>query len=301
MGFMDLSASLGRNFGSIGVALNHIKTHLVMERAAEFSLSGCPSKRSEKILKHFCQILEVPDQLQVHFKSVIPEHVGLGSGTQMALAIGMALNHFYQLNLSVRDIATLSARGARSGIGIGVFEQGGLVVDGGRGDQTKIPPIVSQFSLPNDWFFILVFDRRGQGLHGQDEIQAFQALPPFPKEEAARLCHLVLMQGLPAIAEDNIALFGDAMTQLQQSVGGYFSQAQGGVFTSSNVATAMTYLQQQGAVGIGQTSWGPTGFCLVQGLEAAQKLRDRLKQQGDETLDIHITGVENNAARIEVS
>ena len=301
MGFMDLSASLGRNFGSIGVALREINTHLVLKPAPKFTLSGHPPKRSEQTLKHFCKVLDVSDQLHLHFKSCIPEHVGLGSGTQMALAIGMSLNHFYQLNLSVREIATLSARGARSGIGIGVFEQGGLVVDGGRGEKTLVPPIISQFSMPEDWFFILVFDRRGQGLHGQNEVQAFRELSPFPKKEAARLCHLLLMQGLPAIAEDNIDLFGDVITQLQQSVGEHFSQAQGGVFTSSCVALVMERLQQQGAVGIGQTSWGPTGFCVVKGLKKAQTLLQDLKKQAFFHQDLHfkITAAENNPAKIQ--
>ncbi len=302
MGFMDLSGSLGRNFGSIGVALKDINTHLSMTCASELKLTGKPYQRSENIVKHFCKVLKVSEQLHLHFESSIPEHVGLGSGTQMALAIGMALNHFYQLNLSVREIATLSARGARSGIGIGVFEQGGLVVDGGRGEKTLIPPIISQFSMPDDWFFILVFDRRDQGLHGQSEVQAFKEVPPFPKKEAARLCHFLFMQALPAIAEDNIDLFGDVITQLQQSVGEHFSQAQGGVFSSSCVALAMERLQQQGAVGIGQTSWGPTGFCVVKGLKKAQTLLQDLKKQAFCHQDLHfqITATENNPAKMKV-
>jgi predicted sugar kinase len=54
-------------------------------------------------------------------------------------------------------------RGARSGIGIATFEQGGLVVDGGRGKQTLTPPVISRMTVPDDWRFILVFDQRGQG------------------------------------------------------------------------------------------------------------------------------------------
>ena len=302
MGFMDLSGSLGRQFGSIGVALKDINTHLIMTSAAELNLTGKPYQRSEKIVKHFCKMLKVSDKLHLHFESSIPEHVGLGSGTQMALVIGSALNCYYRLNLSVREIAMLSDRGARSGIGIGVFEQGGLVVDGGRGVDTQVPPIISQFKIPTDWYFLLVFDRRGKGLHGQAEIQAFKALTPFPEAEAARLCHLLLMRGLPAIAEDNLPLFGEVITQLQYSVGEHFSQAQGGVFTSLKVAKVMEWLQQQGAVAIGQTSWGPTGFCALRGYENAQKIVKNLRQQNPNgELYFQITNAENNAAKIELN
>jgi beta-RFAP synthase len=190
----------------------------------------------------------------------------------MSLAIGSALNAIYELGLTVRDIAAITERGLRSGIGIGIFEQGGLVVDGGRGEKTITPPLLVHMPIPAAWYFILVFDQRGQGLHGLQEIEAFQQLPAFPQQEAARLCYLLLMQGLPALAEQNLADFGDVITQLQNSVGGHFAAAQGGVFTSKEVALAMHWLSTQGAVAIGQTSWGPTGFCLVQGQQRAEDL-----------------------------
>ena len=300
MGFIDLSGSLGRHFGSIGIALNEINTCLSIKAASELILSGVAPRRAEKTLKRFCQLLNVSDKLHLDFTAAIPEHVGLGSGTQLALAIGMGLSTFYGLELTVRDIAQLSDRGARSGIGIGVFEQGGLVVDGGRGKYTKTPPVISQMQIPEDWRFILVFDKRGKGLHGKQEIQAFKELPSFPQQEAARLCYLLLMQGLPALAENNIKLFGDVITQLQQSVGEHFAAAQGGIFTSPEVASVMDYLQRKGAVAIGQTSWGPTGFCAIATEEKAEKLLTQLQQEfaSTEHLSFKITSVRNAGAKI---
>jgi beta-RFAP synthase len=302
MGFIDLSGSLGRHFGSIGIALNEISTRLTLTPASQLSISGLVSPRIEKYARRLCQILHVSEHINLKIDALIPEHVGLGSGTQMALAIGSALNAFYDLNLTVRDIAQLSDRGARSGIGIGVFEQGGLVVDGGRGEFTKTPPIVSHLDIPEDWRFILVFDQRGQGLHGEQEISAFQKLPPFSQTEAARLCYLLLMQGLPAVAECDLAKFGDVITQLQRSVGEHFAAAQGGVFTSPEVATVMDWLQQQGAVAIGQTSWGPTGFCAVTGEEHAHFLVTELQQQftSFKNLSFIVTSARNKGGEVLV-
>jgi len=279
MGFIDLSGSLGRNFGSIGVALNEISTRLSVSFSEQLQVRGRSSKRAEKCVKSLCAELKVSEQLQIDIKTAIPEHVGLGSGTQMSLAIGSALNAFYQLDLSTRDIAQLTDRGMRSGIGIGVFEQGGLVVDGGRGEHTLTPPVISHIDVPESWRFILVFDKRGQGLHGEQELKAFKELPPFPQQEAARLCYLLMMQGLPAIAEQNIRLFGDVITQLQQSVGEHFSSVQGGIYTSDEVAEVMGWLEHQGAVGLGQTSWGPTGFCAVDTAERADALELELQHK----------------------
>lgn len=275
MGFIDLSGSLGRHFGSIGVALNEIGTRLTLVKAKQRSISGPLAQRADNCLSLFSAAFNVSDKLNIKIETAIPEHVGLGSGTQLSLAIGSALNAYYDLGLTVRDIAAVMDRGLRSGIGIGVFEQGGLVVDGGRGENTITPPVIAHLDIPEAWRFILVFDQRGQGLHGQLEVQAFKALPAFPEQEAARLCYLLLMQGLPAIAENNLRQFGEVISQLQRSVGEHFAAVQGGVFTSPEVGEVMCWLAQQGAMAIGQTSWGPTGFCAV----AAHDLAEALVQQ----------------------
>ncbi len=278
MGFFDLSGSLGRHFGSIGVALNEHATRLSVTSAEQRAITGPSARRADKCLTLLCQALNVSDKLNIAIEAAIPEHVGLGSGTQMSLAIGSALNAFYGLGLTVRDIASIMDRGLRSGIGIGVFEQGGLVVDGGRGAKTITPPVLVHLDIPGSWRFILVFDKRGQGLHGQEEIQAFKKLPPFPQQEAASLCYLLLMQGLPAVAENNIIQFGEVITRLQRSVGEHFASAQGGVFTSPEVAEAMQWLTQQGAVGVGQTSWGPTGFCVIDGADLADSITRQARE-----------------------
>jgi beta-RFAP synthase len=279
MGFIDMSGALGRHFGSIGVALQEIYTQVTLKPASHLQVSGASSDRALKITRQLCQTLDVSDAVAIDIDAAIPEHIGLGSGTQMALAIGAALNAYYDLSLSVREIARLADRGARSGIGIGVFEQGGLVVDGGRGPHTLTPPLLTRMAVPEDWRFILVFDERGQGLHGEQEVTAFRELPPFPRQEAERLCYLLLMQGLPALAEQDLIAFGEVISALQDSVGQHFAPVQGGVFTSQPVAEAMAWLQQQGAVGIGQTSWGPTGFCAVATPLIAEILLKGLQQR----------------------
>jgi len=279
MGFIDLSGSLDRHFGSIGIAINEISTCLSVTHADQLTVTGPSAQRAKTCLSQLCQALSVSDKLNINIESAIPEHVGLGSGTQMSLAIGSALNEIYGLGLTIRDIAAITERGLRSGIGIGIFEQGGLIVDGGRGEKTITPPVLAHFDVPEDWRFILVFDQRGQGLHGLQEIRAFKKLPPFPRQEAANLCYLLLMQGLPAIAENDLAKFGDVITRLQRSVGEHFAPVQGGVFTSPEVAEAMNWLAQQDAVAIGQTSWGPTAFCAIAEPARAEVVTNQARQQ----------------------
>jgi beta-RFAP synthase len=305
MGFIDLSGSLGRHFGSIGIALNEINTRLTLAKADQRSINGPSSERADRCLTQLCQALNVSDRLNISIEAAIPEHVGLGSGTQMALAIGSALNAFYGLGLTVRDIASVMDRGLRSGIGIGVFEHGGLVVDGGRGEKTVTPPVLVHLDMPADWRFILVFDRRGQGLHGDQEIAAFEALPAFPQSESERLCYLIMMQALPAVAENDLSQFGEVISQLQAAVGKHFAPAQGGVYASKEVGGAMAWLTAQGAVAVGQTSWGPTGFCAVEGVELAESIVHHAKAQFADwmNLDFRVVSTNNQkgASRLHLS
>lgn len=294
MGFIDLSGSLGRHFGSIGIALNEINTRLTLTQANQRRISGPSAQRADRCLTQLCDVLNVSDRVSIAIETAIPEHVGLGSGTQMALAIGSALNAHYGLGLTVREIASVMDRGLRSGIGIGVFEHGGLVVDGGRGEKTITPPVLVHLDVPADWRFILVFDRRGQGLHGEQEIAAFEALPTFPQHEAEHLCYLIMMQGLPAVAEHDLKQFGHVISQLQTAVGKHFAPAQGGIYASKEVDKAMAWLTQQGAVAVGQTSWGPTGFCAVESAEQAESIVQQAKAQFSDLVNLDFAVVSAN-------
>ncbi len=297
MGFIDLGGTLGRQFGSIGVGVNEIATRLSISGSVDLDVDGPSAERAIKSARIIAEKLGMDCKLSIRIHEAIPEHVGLGSGTQLALAVGMGMARFHGLNLGVRDIAKAIERGGRSGIGIAVFEQGGLVVDGGRGVATDTPPLLSRMGIPSLWRFILVFDRRGQGLHGKQEVEAFNKLPMFPVAETARLCHLLIMQALPALAEGDIHGFGAVITELQNSVGDHFAPAQGGRFTSPEVGAAMVWLQQQGAVGIGQTSWGPTGFCMVENPEIAVQLSSEAGHRF-EGLDFLVASARNCGAEI---
>ena len=69
------------------------------------------------------------------------------------------------------------------------------------------------------------------------------------------------MRLLPGIKETDIEAFGAALTEIQEIVGGHFASAQGGSpWTSPAVGRLVHRLAEPGAVGIGQTSWGPTGL-----------------------------------------
>ncbi len=284
MGFVDLDGELGRRFGSLGMTLEGIGVRLCATPSRSMAASGPGAARALECARRLASAWGLPQAVRLDIEQSIPEHAGLGSGTQSSLAVGAAIARLYGRRTNAREIAQLTDRGARSGIGIGAFESGGFIVDGGHAPGVETPPpLTVRLDVPREWRMLLVLDRQGQGLHGSGETAAFEALPAFPTGQAAHLSHVVLMQALPALAEADLPAFGAAVEEIQRRLGDYFAGAQGGRFSSPRVARAMAWLSERGAMGIGQSSWGPTGFCLVEGEERAQSLAGDARRHFRET------------------
>ena len=282
LGFLDLNGSRGRRFGSVGLTLDGPCVELSVQRASRFTVAGSHADRVGQFANAVCRRFNLSDNIQLTLAQTIPAHVGLGSGTQLGIAVGVALAKFHGLDVSVRQIAMTVQRGQRSGIGAAAFEHGGFLVDGGKAPGDAPPPIVSRIEFPTDWRIVLVLERTARGLHGELETAAFQALPEFSEAMADHLCRLMLMQALPALAERDIDSFGSAIGELQRITGDYFSPAQGGRFASPIVSEVLDWFVSQGIAGIGQSSWGPTGFAIVGSAErAAELVRAAHERWGD--------------------
>src|SRR5262249_21535841 len=149
-GFVDLNGDLGRRFGSLGVALEAPLTRVTLSGAPALRVNGHEQDRARKYLAAVIQHYHLDDRLSLSVESSIPPHVGLGSGTQLALSIGMAASAYFGLNLDARDIARLLDRGARSSVGIATFTHGGGVLGGGPGPRLGAgsPPGLPRLALP---------------------------------------------------------------------------------------------------------------------------------------------------------
>ena len=238
----------------------------------------------------------------IEIQQAVPPHAGLGSGTQLALAVATAIRRLHGYPEDQRGDAERLGRGARSGIGIGLFKQGGLVIDGGKGTQPGPPPLLIRTTVPEAGRVLLILDRDRQGLSGARERAAFDSLKPMDPAISGAICRLVLMQALPALAEQDFAGFGAAITAIQTQVGDYFAPAQGGRFTSPAVGTALQQLAAAGATGIGQSSWGPTGFAFAASDADARRLAAILEDSlTTKRLDLLICRVLNRGASVNTA
>ncbi|QMU61023.1 MAG: GHMP kinase [Gammaproteobacteria bacterium] len=301
LGFLDLEGGLGRRFGSVGLTLDGVATKIIARPSEQLKVIGDPSGRVQKYAEKFIAYKGLSNNFEIEVIEQILDHSGLGSGTQLAIAVGTAISRLFEIDCTSSEIAVLSNRGARSGIGIGAFDRGGFLVDAGRNSDSQVPPIISRLEFPSNWRVILIFDQDQRGLHGQDEDASFTTLPDFSSQTAEHLCRLVLMQILPAVCEQNIDVFNLGIYELQRCIGEYFASAQGGRYTSSAVAGACNYLESLGVNGVGQSSWGPTGFAFVDSETKAhlmlRKLQSKFEKNKD--LDFKIVSARNIGALVK--
>jgi beta-ribofuranosylaminobenzene 5'-phosphate synthase len=300
LGFLDLNGGLGRRFGGIGLAISDLKTAVTVRRTLRGEAVGSDAERARRHADVMQKHLGLDDAPHVSVDVAVPPHAGLGSGTSIALAVAAAVRTLHAMPLDIDSDAVRLGRGARSGLGIGLFRDGGLVVDGGRGPATRVAPIIARLPFPDQWRVLVLLDPTRQGAHGGDEVEAFAALPEFPETIAAHLCRLVVMKALPALAEHDLADFGAAIAELQQRLGDYFSSVQGDSrFTSPQVAACLDRLAREGAHGIGQSSWGPTGFAFAPSQAEADRLVSIARGDANaKGLDIRVCKGLNRGAEI---
>jgi beta-ribofuranosylaminobenzene 5'-phosphate synthase len=300
LGFFDLNGGIGRRFGGMGLAISELKTSLTVCKAKVTKVSGPERDRVRGFLDATVAFLALDSAHDIEISEVVPTHSGLGSGTQLALAVATAARRLHGRSPDIESDAIKLGRGGRSGVGIGLFHHGGLVVDGGRGSQPRPAPIISRLAFPDHWRVLVILDPTRRGLHGAEEIGAFATLPRMSETDAARMCRLVLMKALPALAEHDLTNFGAAIRGLQMAVGDYFAEAQGGSrFSSPAIAAVLDALDREGAHGIGQSSWGPTGFAFASSADEALRFATIARQHPSSgSLDIRICRGLNHGAEI---
>ncbi len=304
LGFFDPNASLGRAFGSLGLTLDAPVTQVEIGSADDDRVDAPPeaARETQRARAHIARLKQLTgkhDALAVRLERVLPAHAGLGSGTQLALSLGRAFAELHGIEISTTELAGGLDRGKRSGVGVAGFDRGGLLVDGGRRADGAVAPLLARLDFPSAWRVLLLIDPRARGLHGEAERAALAALPALSEVAAAHLCHLVLMRVLPAVAEADFAPFADGINRMQRAIGAYFAPVQRGrIYLSAEVESTLEWMQANEGAGVGQSSWGPTGFAFLPSMEAAQRALARAQSAGvvDQALQPMIVSAQNSGA-----
>lgn len=283
-GVLDLRGEGRRWFGGVGAGAPGPTVLVSASPAERLSIDGQDTERAEVFARRFFEQKGLPLSGRLAVHRALPRHAGLGSGTQLALAIARALAELHGRHLSTDQLAVAVGRGARSAVGTWTFADGGLVVEGGRPLQGEgIGPLIARLPFPNTWRVVVAVPQAGSGVTGARESAAIASVPAPPAEEVHEAAYLVLMHMLPAVQEDDLPSFGRALTALQELTGGWFAAAQGGTFANGVTTAVIDRLRGAGALGVGQSSWGPTAYGVAVGDAMAERLAQAAREVlGDE-------------------
>jgi beta-ribofuranosylaminobenzene 5'-phosphate synthase len=273
LGLIDLNGNLGRLFGGLGVAIDHPNVTLETEISTKLTVTGERTELTRKFASRFLETNKIEGKVAINVEQIIPSHIGLGSGTQLALAVATSISKLFGVEGSAQEFAAILGRTSQSGVGTAVFAGGGLVVDAGKNTldpSKKVIPLICRMPFPDEWRFVVAIPNTQKGLADETETSAFGRLPPMPQSEVGRICRLTMLKLLPAIPEHDIESFGSALTEIQRIVGDAFTGAQGGRYASTPVGQCVEFMLEMGVYGAGQSSWGPTVYGLVKSKEAKE-------------------------------
>jgi beta-ribofuranosylaminobenzene 5'-phosphate synthase len=300
MGMLDAAGGGGRRFGGLGVALSRPAVVVEASETDDVTAEGPDAERALAVARRYGDALELPGGAHVRVLEAIPAHVGLGSGTKLALAVTAALAALAGQTLEPPGLARAAGRGARSAVGLWTFVLGGLVVEGGvRAGVERPAPLLARHAVPDEWRCVLAIPAAEPGLSGRAEEEAFTRLRP-DADRAALIAQLVLTSLLPALAEHDLAEFGAALTRIQRLVGESFASVQGGVF-HPRAGALVEALLEFGAAGAGQSSWGPAVYGVVGEEQAGRELVRRLDPELGGAGRVELVPFDNRGARVELA
>mgnify|MGYP000551383009 CR=1 FL=1 len=270
-GFQNLSLAHERLYGGVGLALDEPRLAVSAERADEIR---CDDAAAESYVRRVVDALDVPGAA-VTIEERFPRHVGLGSGTQLALATLVAVVRAYDRTADARTYAPRLGRGGRSGVGVATFEDGGFVVDGGHPTERftaeppaegdwDVPPVLARHDVPAHWRFVVVVPDTEPGQSGSEEDQSMrQAVERADPGIADEISTLLTRRLLPAIATRDRRDFGQAAARLGRLNGAWYADEQGGVYRPPAGSIVDALSRAPTVSGAGQSSWGPTVWGLT--------------------------------------
>ena len=312
----------GRSYGGLGVMIAQPRVEVTISASERLICSGSHADRALEIVRRWhanqtcftgkhsstscaeafeSEISESVESLKCRVDVKAPDlHIGLGVGTQLALAIGAALYAYFELPMpNVSELALSLGRGRRSAVGSFGFPLGGLIVDGGSDPDSHFPDLSGRFSIPADWRFVLVQPKVEHELFGTCENIAFDRLPAVADATRDKLVSIAQDQLIPALIEIDFDRFAASVGQFNRISGGLFAAVQGGPYHGQVLEQIVGELAQAGFVGTGQSSWGPTLFVPAENEQraeqAARLARNLIQSLGGE---VAITQADNDGFRL---
>jgi beta-RFAP synthase len=254
LGFISLNSSTPYTYGGVGLTISGHPTKVNIKKYKQFE-SNLPKDITKKILtflkkNHLSTLIRIECQYR-------PEnHIGLGTGTQLALLIEELITKFYALKVK----ANIFNRRFRSGIGLNSYVKGGFIIDAPKKD-LSLNQTIFHSKFPQSWKAILLFDNQKKGLHGESEKKFFANNSSHNLR--MKLSDIILNELIPSIIYEDFNIFAKSLTKFQKLNATFYSKVQKSIYLSNDINKIIKKISKKFIVGCGQSSWGPTSYIFV--------------------------------------
>jgi beta-RFAP synthase len=293
--------------------LSHPRTTIRFHPSRERKIHGIRSERATAFAERWLAAESTGVRaFDLNVIEAPSEHVGLGSGTQLALTVGVGLQLFLHTeservahlvnrisDVDVLDVALKLGRAGRTVIGTKGFQLGGMIVDWGRDPSRPQVENFQRLPFPADWPILLVTLPLTPGLHGNAEQVAFDEEIERHAGLREEMLGLLREEMLPAVEQQEFDRFAAALFPFGCASGRIFEKIQGGLFCSPEVAALVFKFRNAGAQAIVQSSWGPTIGVVFPSTEAAARIATAVLTDAPEGTEVHVTTADNHGPRIE--
>ena len=272
-----MNGNLGRMNGSMGFLINDPKLIFCIEKAEKNEIIYTDNVNNKvNYLSDELNFLKSNYNLgniRIIIENTIPEHLGFGSKTITKIAIATAYLEIYNKKVSLQELAKILKRGGTSGIGVNILDKGGFILNGGRKKKNdllfkpssaqptiEIPPVLFHKEMMEIPVYILIPNL--EGLHGKKEVDFFDKICPIKAKSVEKLSRIIISQILPAICENDIETFSEAINSIQ-----YLEWKKSEINRYPHqYVKFIKYLHQKG-YGCGMSSTGPAIYVIGKDLK----------------------------------
>ena len=235
-------------------------------------------QQAERYLAHH----HLDRQAEIEIEWAIPNHMGLGSEPLLGLSVARA--SAWITDGDVNDTPALAQAiglGSEHAPAVWGFHQGGLLLVAGEGEAGQLPPVLRRASIEHndkdkDWAFVLFLPYAPDDVSPTLEADRLAALLRAAPRLPADAGRLVAEQLWPAVEQDDIGAFAQALMALEQMNREALAQAGTAVTIAPDHQAILDLMRANGALAWGQSLTGLALYGLVRGAEASRELRRKI-------------------------
>jgi beta-RFAP synthase len=265
----------------LGLTLQHPPVQLSVQAYAGFKVTGARADIAHLYAKRFLEHYRLKRQVEVEIELAIPAFVGLGSEAILGLSVARALSHLNGEKVETEVLAQALKLGPQHALEVWGFDQGGLLLARTDSPAGQVPELVRRQEIAHPdkeaWAFVLHFPRVPAGTSERLETERLEALLQAAPHLSSESGHLVTDKLWPAVENDDLRGFAEALTRLQQLNEDALVAAGVSHSLGPDEQAVLSVMRENGALVCGQSATGMALYGLVKGSSATVALRHKLR------------------------